>query len=132
MKKNDPIIPVLREWAASKDFIIRLWVFGSYCRGASHKANDIDVVIQIGRTERFFGPSEAWYCRRNQWMEEIQPNLHHHLPLHLLPLGHTKATRVVRKYWKLLYVHPAHAQDAIPSQESFDAAERIATISNRI
>ena len=127
---DESIINALREWGASKSFIIRLWVFGSRAKRTHREDSDLDIVLQIGRTERFCGPSEAWFCRRDQWESEMQQ----YLPMkpHILPLEHTKATRIIRKYWKLQYVHPAHAQDAIPSQENFDAAERISTNSSRI
>ena len=127
---EESIINALRDWAASKSFIIRLWVFGSRAKKKHHEDSDLDIVAQIGRTESFYGPSEAWLCRRDRWESELQERLP--MKPHLLPLGHTKATRVVRKYWQLLYVHPAHARDAIPSQESFDAAESIATTANQI
>ncbi len=116
---------VLREWALSKSFIIRLWVFGSRPRGDHREDSDLDVTVQIGRIGQFYGPAEVFHCHRDEWEAELQPLLPH--KLHLLPFGHTDATRTVESHWQLVFVQPGHAQAAIPSQESFDAAERTST-----
>jgi predicted nucleotidyltransferase len=82
---DESIINTLRDWAASKSFIIRLWVFGSRVKKNHRDDSDLDIAVQIGRIEKFYGPAEAWFCRRAEWDAELQARLP--MKPHLLPLG---------------------------------------------
>jgi|GEM_PF-5018608 len=127
---SESIERVLADWASSESCIIRLWLFGSRSRDDHREDSDLDVTIQIGRIGKFYGPREAFAFYREQWEEQLQPALSQNL--HLLPFGHTDATREVAPDWQLLYVREGYGQSATRSPESFDAVERIATIDDQI
>jgi predicted nucleotidyltransferase len=73
---------VLGQWAASKPFVKRLWVFGSRAIGTQRPDSDLDVAIEIDPVR----PADAtafasFHYRHVRWLSEIQPLLFHQLHL---------------------------------------------------
>jgi len=72
----------LVKWAASRPFVIRMWILGSRARGDSSPDSDLDVAIEIEPIRPSDANAYSSYCARHQgWHAEIQPYLS--LRLHL-------------------------------------------------
>lgn len=75
-------LQTLYNWAESKPFVKRLWVFGSRTRGDHKPDSDLDVAIEINAIRPSdSSPYVSFRFRHKGWVAEIEPDLCHRLHL---------------------------------------------------
>lgn len=67
---------VLRDWAAAKPLIRKLWIFGSRVRGDNRPDSDLDIAIELDLSAAQgcddSGGMATWMFDSEGWPEEIQ------------------------------------------------------------
>ena len=82
----DTEISVLKNWAAAKPEIRRVWLFGSRVRGTDKNGrpcridSDLDIGIELMKMRRWF--DEAADKNAERWTIELSPLLGHKLDVH--------------------------------------------------
>lgn len=69
------VIPELQQWAAANPYIWKLWIFGSYAKGAATDASDLDIAIEIVIPPEREGKENAlavYICEKETWQKELQ------------------------------------------------------------
>ena len=69
------IEPILRKWAKSSNFVIRLWIYGSRITGNASEDSDIDIAIEVlslrGSEDaytRFFFDHKKWAANLQKYL----------------------------------------------------------------
>ena len=63
---------ILLDWASSKPFIVRLWVFGSRARGTHRPDSDLDVAVQVESRRRHESAYTLFVCEHQSWQADLQ------------------------------------------------------------
>lgn len=99
-------VEAIRKWAASKEFIHRIWIFGSRARSDFRPDSDLDIAVQHGPargdanvlTTALVGPAE--------WKEELQSLVHHELDIQSYVAGETQKIEAgLQRSSRLIYDH---------------------------
>ena len=62
----------LRNWAKSKEFIKKAYIFGSRARGNYHDASDIDIAVEIHSIHPDETAKDIWMCEASGLREELK------------------------------------------------------------
>lgn len=65
-------IEAIRAWAATRPFVLRVWLFGSRTRGTHSLDSDLDIAIEH---EAYPGDENAFttgLCEQRNWQAELQ------------------------------------------------------------
>jgi predicted nucleotidyltransferase len=61
----------LRSWAQGRDFVRRLWVFGSRVRGLQRPDSAFDAALEIDPVGRDELPLVSWMAHHSKWVAEL-------------------------------------------------------------
>ncbi len=94
-------IPRIREWAASKPTVKRLWVFGSRLRGTQKPASDLDICIEIDPLSTDEEAQIVWTDEKEGWLRELA--LLTPYKIHLEMYGTPKVSEYIENCSMLIY-----------------------------
>lgn len=65
----------LREWAKRRQFVRRVFIYGSRVQGTHTKDSDIDVAIEFDPVGNDMDCLTTWVCDAKKWRAELGPLL---------------------------------------------------------
>ena len=83
----DEIHRLICEWAVSRPFILKVWLYGSYLRQQDFRPDDpvdpsdLDIALQIAPIFGYGDMTTTWIFHKATWREELSDLLRY--PVHL-------------------------------------------------
>jgi len=73
------LLPMRRKiivWARSKPFIKKVYLYGSFVKGARKKDSDLDIAIEHEKFLKDDDEFTTYFFEKSKWKEDLEKNLH--------------------------------------------------------